>query len=559
MSQVQTLIPDTVFIERVPHDFARRHLVLGVCADEAMLAAQTMGVAEAQGTAGGDDTNPDETKAEEPKAGAGTSTAGSPRVCLLHAPGISPAVVHNLQLRLGRVATTEVGEPETLARQIDEAYGARANAPQGSAAQRDGVASIELGDPHVRPMDVSDEELSELALRADANLLSLDGKGPVMRLVDTVLFDAIGRSASDIHVQPLGDSTLIRYRIDGVLTTVRAVSPRLAPAIVSRIKVMARMDVAERRAPQDGRATVTIGRGASPRAIDLRISSLPSTFGERVVIRLLDVRGGLSLANIDALHMPDDLRARYLDRATRSSGIVLVTGPTGSGKTTTLYATLRFIIERSFTGRKSADVNVLTIEDPVEYDLSAAAVAGLAMPISQTQVDVKKGVTFAAGLRHILRQDPDVIMVGEIRDAETAKIAIQASLTGHLVFSTLHTNDACGAVARLMDLGAEPFLVASSLSAVLAQRLVRLLHQPCGGQGCPECLSSGYKGRRGLFELLVIDDAVRELINARATASQITQSAIARGLRRLPDEGERLITLGLTSREEVDRVCRGAD
>ncbi len=406
-------------------------------------------------------------------------------------------------------------------------------------------------------------------------------------MVDSVLFDAIGRGASDIHIQPLADSTLVRFRVDGVLLTARRVSPRLAPAMVSRIKVMARLDVAERRAPQDGRATVTIGRGnatsngSGSRAIDLRIATLPSAYGERVVIRLLDTQQGKSLASLEAIGMPEPVVRAFCDRAARSSGIVLVTGPTGSGKTTTLYATLRWIAQRhgSSSDASGTPLNILTIEDPIEYDLSSlneeqsrvastesrtkehahSALATSCLPVSQTQVDPRKGLSFATGLRHILRQDPDVIMVGEIRDLDTARIAIQASLTGHLVFSTLHTADAPGAVTRLLDLGIEPYLVASSLSCVLAQRLVRLTHQPCTGAGCAECLSSGFKGRRGIFELLVIDTIIREMIAQHASATAIRDSAMARGMERLEDQGARLARAGITTLDEVRRVTLGAE
>jgi general secretion pathway protein E len=533
--------PAELFLRRVTHSYARTHLVL--C---------ERGKSDPDESSKNIQSKQSRTENDDPRSMSFVLSCTSQT---------SPAVLLNVQRCMGLRLQSEIVEPEALARRIDEVYDrntGRAAGAVGAAGSHDDAQVFALESAGTVG-EVSEEELKEIALRSDANLLSLEGKGPVVRLVDAVLFDAIGRDASDIHVQPLADETLIRLRIDGVLSTVRSVTTRLAPAIVSRIKVMGRMDVAERRAPQDGRATVTIGRGPGQRAIDLRISSLPSTFGERVVIRLLDVRSGLTHARIESLHMPDHVRRPFLDRATRSSGIVLVTGPTGSGKTTTLYATLRHIIERSFTGGRTADVNVLTIEDPVEYDLSAAAGEAGAMPISQTQVDPKKGVTFASGLRHILRQDPDVIMVGEIRDPETARIAIQASLTGHLVFSTLHTNDACGAVARLLDLGAEPFLVASSLSAVLAQRLVRMQHQECRGEGCVACLKSGYKGRRGIFELLVMDEILRELVNKRASLGMITQAAVKRGLRRLEVEGQNLVSAGLTTADEVTRVTRGVE
>src|SRR5690606_12249497 len=297
--------------------------------------------------------------------------------------------------------------------------------------------------------------------------------------------------ASDVHIQPVKGRTLVRYRLDGVLHTVRELPLSLAASVVSRVKVMGRMDVAEVRAPQDGRATVSIGGSAgaqSGRRVDLRISTLPSTYGERVVIRLLDPARSEALLSFDGLGMPESVQKRYLAQVSKTSGIVLSTGPTGSGKTTTLYTTLAWISHSNAGGQsRGCELNMMTVEDPVEYDLSGSGLA-----VSQTQVDPKKNVTFVTGLRHILRQDPDVIMVGEIRDEETARIAVQASLTGHLVLSTLHTNDAPSAVARLLDLGVEPFLVSSSLAAVLAQRLVRRTHAACAGEGCPECLGTGF-------------------------------------------------------------------
>jgi len=519
------------FLQSIPRDFAREHLVIG----------------------------------------AGTADTVTR---ILHADKTDPLVVHNVRVALGgHSIEAECVAGEQIARLIDEAYSssdrAAASAPSGRA-DREGIPVIELSGaaPDFADAHDLDEDLKRLAASGDQDLLNLGGKGPVIRLVDGVLFDAIGQGASDIHIQPLAGETLIRFRLDGVLLTARRVPARLAPAVVSRIKIMARLDIAERRAPQDGRATVTIGRGTGARAIDLRIATIPSAYGERVVIRLLDTQRGGALASLDAIGMPANLAEQYQERATRSSGIVLLTGPTGSGKTTTLYATLRAIAQRSHSGNGDGDVNVMTIEDPIEYDLSsigASEEGGRGLPISQTQVDLKKGLTFASGLRHILRQDPDVIMVGEIRDTDTARIAIQASLTGHLVFSTLHTADAPGAVTRLIDLGIEPYLVASSLSCVLAQRLVRLLHTArpdgtgCNGRGCADCLQSGFKGRRGIFELLVIDPAIRELIATGATATAIRDAALTRGMVRLDQHGLELVTQGATTQAEVRRVTLGAE
>ncbi len=423
---------------------------------------------------------------------------------------------------MGRPIIAEVCEDEeALARDIDAAY----------------AQSRKTDDDRI-PTDLDESEnVEELLGELDRDLLTQSGKGPIVRLVDTLLFRALSIGASDIHIQPTTERVLIRYRTDGVLHDVHNLPRRMATEVVSRIKVMGRMDVADRRIAQDGRATVTIGE----RAVDLRLSILPTTYGERAVIRLLD--NSRHLCDFDRLGMPPEIADRFLEQASRAHGIILVTGPTGSGKTTTLYATLR----RCATPQQ----NVMTIEDPVEYELSSAGVA-----ISQAQVNSKKGVTFATGLRHILRQDPDVIMIGEIRDAETARIAIQSSLTGHLVLSTLHTNDAPSAVTRLIDLGVEPYLVSASLSAVLAQRLVRLLHTSCDGRGCSECLDSGFRGRTGLFELLVLEEPIRELITEGASLSRIRAAARRCGLRSLREEGDRLVAAGATTSTEVQRVTQ---
>jgi general secretion pathway protein E len=440
------------------------------------------------------------------------------------AESTQPAAVFNVGVRLGIDVRPILGEAEAIARAIDEVY--------GQAAQGRGD-STETADT------VEEADIERLLAEADRDLLSTQGKGPVVKLVDALLFEALGRQASDVHVQPLEDRALVRYRLDGVLHTVREITRRLTPSVISRIKVMGRMDIAERRIPQDGRATVTIG----DRPIDLRISTLPTSYGERAVVRLLD--NTQQLCDFHKLGMPEDVAGQFLERAQRANGIILVTGPTGSGKTTTLYSTLRRI--------GSPQVNIMTIEDPIEYELSS-----LGLAISQAQVNTKKGVTFPTGLRHILRQDPDVVMIGEIRDAETARIAIQASLTGHLVFSTLHTNDAASAVTRLIDLGVEPYLVSASLSAVLAQRLVRLLHAECGGRGCDECLGTGFLGRTGLFELMRIDEVARDLISSGARLADLRAAAEAGGLRTLREEGERLVREGQTTSAEASRVVEGA-
>jgi len=434
----------------------------------------------------------------------------------------SPTAIWNASTRLARTITAVPAEAEAIVRAIDEAYAAAA--------------------PTARPAVVetpAGPSLDDLLREADQDLLRTQGKGKVVQLVDALLFEAVGRGASDVHVQPTDDATLVRYRVDGALATIRTIQKSLTAAVLSRIKVMGRMDVAERRVPQDGRATVTIGS----RAIDLRIGVFPTSYGERAVLRILD--SSRQVDDLAGLGMPPDVLAPYLCAANRADGLVLVTGPTGSGKTTTLYSTLAKIA--------APDLNVMTIEDPIEYDLAATG-----LPVSQSQVNTKKGVTFASGLRHLLRQDPDVILVGEIRDAETARMAIQSSLTGHLVFSTLHTNDAPSAVTRLIDLGIEPFLVSASLAGVLAQRLLRRVHRPCSGKGCAECLATGYLGRIGVFELIEVDDEMRSLIARGAELGELRQAAKARGMKTLLEEGARLVAEGATTQVELERVIQGA-
>lgn len=489
--------PTAEFLGLIPHEYARRHLIL---------SAGIVGVAEK----------------------------------LLVADSTGPASTFNVGVRLQRPVLATTVEGEALAGAIDRTY--------ASARPADDAQSIALEAEGSDPA----AEMAALLRDAERDLLNTRGKGPVIRLVDLILFEALQRRASDVHVQPLADRVLIRYRLDGVLHTVREMPASLASALISRVKVMGRLDVAEQRAPQDGRATVTIG-GQTLRRVDLRISTLPTTYGERVVVRLLDTSRAPHLQRLSALGMPPDVERPFLAQVSRSSGIVLVTGPTGSGKTTTLYTTLAWITTTS-SHTAGCEFNIMTVEDPVEYDL---ATSGLA--ISQTQLNSRKGVTFAAGLRHILRQDPDVIMVGEVRDEETARIAVQASLTGHLVLSTLHTNDAASAVARLLDLGVEPFLVSSSLSAALAQRLVRVLHPPCGGRGCADCLSTGFRGRTGVFELFVLDEEIRREVSRRAPISTLAGLAIERGMVTLARAGERLVRAGTTTSEEVARVIEAAE
>ena len=370
-------------------------------------------------------------------------------------------------------------------------------------------------------------------LPAIEDLLETSDDAPIIRMLNALLTQAARDGASDIHIEPYERHSSVRFRVDGNLREVVQPNRALHAALISRLKIMADLDIAERRMPQDGRISLRIGT----RAVDVRVSTLPSAHGERAVLRLLDKsEGRLSL---EALGMQGDVLRRFERLIQQPHGIILVTGPTGSGKTTTLYAAL----SRLDAGRS----NIMTVEDPIEYELSG---------VGQTQVNAKIELTFAKALRAILRQDPDVIMIGEIRDFETAQIAIQASLTGHLVLATLHTNDASSAVTRLTDMGVEPFLLSSSLLGVLAQRLLRKLCLSCQGAGCAHCGQTGYAGRSGVFEMLVTDDAIRAQIHNRASEAEIRAAARAAGMVLMREDGERLVQSGLTSREELIRVTR---
>lgn len=416
-------------------------------------------------------------------------------------------------------------------------------------------------------IDTMDEEsllrdVSALASRED--LLDTEGRAPIIRLVNHLLFDAVKAGASDVHIQPYEDRVVVRQRIDGVLFDSFEIPKAVQEEVLTRVKVLGRMNIAEKRLPQDGRATVQLG----DRNVDLRIASLPTSHNERIVIRLLDKSA--RLYTLGELGMPPHYLLAFRQLIQRDHGMILVTGPTGSGKSTTLYGALQEI--------DSVDLNVLTLEDPIEYQLDG---------ISQTQINEKKGMTFASGMRSVLRQDPDIIMVGEVRDGETAVMAIQASLTGHLVFSTLHTNDAASAVTRLLDLGIEPYLVSSSLVASLAQRLVRRLCTACKQPdpasttslaappsallkeqgivlaelpgaftpvGCELCRGTGFRGRVGLFELLVMDDKCRELVQSRGNASQIREAGMQAGMHLLATDGLLKVHQGVTTLDEVMRV-----
>jgi general secretion pathway protein E len=379
-------------------------------------------------------------------------------------------------------------------------------------------------------------------LPAVEDLLEAADDAPIIRMLNALLTQAAKDGASDIHIEPYERSSSVRFRVDGTLREVVQPNKALHAALISRLKIMAELDIAEKRLPQDGRISLRIGG----RAVDVRVSTLPAAHGERAVLRLLDKTD--AKFSLEGLGMSSEVMERFVHLIEQPHGIVLVTGPTGSGKTTTLYASLARL--------PTATTNILTVEDPVEYELPG---------IGQTQVNPKIDLTFAKALRAFLRQDPDVIMIGEIRDVETAQIAIQASLTGHLVLATVHTNDAPSSVTRLIDMGVEPYLLSSSLLGVLAQRLVRKLCMHCRRRdtsgrwhpvGCEHCGNTGYKGRTGVYELMGVDDKMRSLIHSRAAESQIFVAAEASGMRAMREDGQRLVDEGITSLEEVLRVTR---
>jgi general secretion pathway protein E len=393
------------------------------------------------------------------------------------------------------------------------------------------------------------------------DLLNVDGKAPVVKLVNKIFFQAVNNRASDIHVEPYENEARIRFRVDGVLHDVHTLPRHQVAALVSRLKVMSNLNIAERRLPQDGHSRIKIG----DKLVDIRVSAIPTLGGERVVLRLLDKSNDRFALN--EIGFAPRVFEQFKRLMKLTHGIVLLTGPTGSGKTTTLYAALSEL--------NSEERNILTVEDPIEYQIPG---------IGQMQVKPKIDLTFANCLRHILRQDPDIIMIGEIRDAETARIAIQASLTGHLVLSTLHTNDSASAVTRLIDMGIEPYLISSSVVAVMAQRLVRVICPHCKtsctpdeqtarlmaetaelqhgevrlskGAGCEHCLQTGYTGRSGIFELLVVDEQIQELILRRTGSQAIKQLAIQRGISTLRQDGFRKAAVGQTTIEEVFRVTQ---
>ncbi len=364
-------------------------------------------------------------------------------------------------------------------------------------------------------------------------LQEVSGEAPVVRLVNLMLAQALNDSASDIHIEPEEDILKVRYRIDGILRDRPPMPKYLYSAIVSRLKILSNLNIAERRSPQDGRFQIKMESSQ----IDIRVSIVPTIYGENVVLRLLDRSS--AILSLTELGFSKEVLEKYEKLIRKPYGIILVCGPTGSGKTTTLYASLNTV--------NSKEKNIITIEDPVEYHLGG---------IRQIQFDPKANVTFVNGLRSILRQDPDIIMVGEIRDKETAEIAIQAALTGHLVFSTLHTNDAPGAITRLIDMGVEPFLISSSLAGALAQRLVRIICKECKGKGCPECMHSGYKGRIAIFELMLVDDKTRGLITAKAPREELRKQLQSSGMRTLKDDGLQKVREGITTVEEILRLTQ---
>ncbi len=450
----------------------------------------------------------------------------------------NPLLVDELRQTLGFQVKLCVAPQEAILQAIERTYGA------STALQKivEGMGSVDEGD---REEDIT--QLRDMAFEA-----------PVVRLVNLLIEEAVNAEASDIHIEPSEENLRVRYRIDGILYDLEAPPRRLQAAVTSRLKLMAELNIAERRLPQDGRIRMTL----NARRVDIRVSSIPTIHGESIVMRLLD-RSSVFLP-FDKLGFSPDTAARFDKLINQPNKILLVTGPTGSGKTTTLYAALDKI--------NAPEKKIITIEDPVEYQLKG---------INQIAVRPKIGLTFAGGLRHIVRQDPDVIMVGEIRDLETAEIAVQAALTGHLVFSTLHTNDAPGAITRLQDMGVEPYLIASVLSGVLAQRLVRRICQSCRvqdapdpgdllaigvtdgqgvelfkGEGCDACRKTGYKGRVGIYELFIITEEVRSLILRRASTGEIRRLAVEGGMISLREDAWAKARAGFTTVDEILRVTQ---
>ena len=437
----------------------------------------------------------------------------------------APSAVAEVGRRFGRVRLNALSRE-----QLDTAI-ARAYAGSGGDAAQV-VDEVE-----------SDLDLARLMQEMPAieDLLESADDAPVIRMINALLTQALREGASDIHIEPFEQISIVRFRIDGRLRDIVRPKKAIHAALISRVKIMSQLDIAEKRLPQDGRITLRVGG----KPVDVRVSTLPTGHGERVVLRLLDKEGGR--LDLQQLGMSQNTQAQFDHLISQPHGIVLVTGPTGSGKTTTLYAAL--------TRLNAVTTNLLTVEDPIEYELPG---------VGQTQVNARIDMSFAKALRAILRQDPDVIMIGEIRDLETAQIAVQASLTGHLVLATLHTNDAAAAVTRLLDMGIEPFLLSSSLLGVAAQRLVRKLCSHCrqfDGQhwhdvGCEKCGNTGYHGRVGIYELLLTTDAIREQIHNRASEADIRASAQRNGMQSMREDGERWLQDGTTTEAELLRVTK---
>ncbi len=503
LSEVPASQVPSHFIESIPANYAQHHYLIGI--------------------------KPDQNNSE---------------LTLVLASPLNTDAIDNVSKMTGYPVEIAVATRTTITAAIDVAYEQKTTVIEDVAEELDSQNLNQLVD--------------EVASSDD--LLDIVNRPPVIRLVNDILFRALQLRASDIHVHPYETKIQVRYRIDGILYDVLSLNRNVLSLVISRIKVMAGMDIAERRMPQDGRCSVRVGQ----REIDLRISTVPTSYGERSVLRLLDKSTGLF--GLHELGLWEDDLKKLDSLLNRSHGVIFVTGPTGSGKSTTLYACLNRL--------NSVEKNVMTIEDPIEYQLEG---------ISQMQVAAKKGMTFITALRHVLRQDPDIIMVGEVRDQETARMAIQSSLTGHLVFSTLHTNDSAGAVTRLIDLGVEPYLVSSSLIAVMAQRLVRKVCPDCKkqyepsahelrelglgdigsskaqfftGQGCDKCFDTGYRGRTGIYELMLIDEQIRNLVYKKANAGDIKKHSIDAGLQTLRMDGARKVAAGITTITEVLRVTQ---
>jgi general secretion pathway protein E len=436
-----------------------------------------------------------------------------------------PTAIAEVSRRFGRIKL------KTLPRDELEAAIAQAYAGAGNDAAQV-IDEVE-----------SDLDLAKLMtdMPAIEDLLESADDAPVIRMINALLTQALREEASDIHIEPYEQTSVVRFRVDGALRDIVRPKKGIHASLVSRIKIMASLDIAEKRLPQDGRITLRVGG----KSVDVRVSTLPTGHGERAVLRLLDKEAGR--LDLHHLGMSDAVMKEFDQLIAQPHGIVLVTGPTGSGKTTTLYAALSRL--------NSPTTNILTVEDPIEYELQG---------VGQTQVNARIDMTFAKALRAILRQDPDVIMIGEIRDLETAQIAVQASLTGHLVLATLHTNDSAAAVTRLLDMGIEPFLLSSSLLGAVAQRLVRKLCENCKTNdghkwhavGCDQCGHTGYQGRVGVYELLLTTEEIREQIHNQASEAEIRNAALKNGMKTMREDGDRWMAAGVTTPEEVLRVTK---